>query len=191
MPQRSWIQQSTTHHTKNQGNHRPAEEQQSADANTEMNQMLKLSDMDYRAAITRVLPQQFEDPWDTWKKIQKIRNERYKMMPRGNFGTKRKKRSNNWDLKITGWAWRWIGDNKGRELWTLKRSIESKKNQSEPKRENRMKKKKGKKQTLSWPVEDSNTSHWNLRKRGQKSEAERFKEMMADNSSNLAKGVNL
>ena len=70
---------------------------------------------------------------------------------------KEKKRSNDWDLKITGWARRWIGDNKGRELWTLKRSIESKKDQPEPKRENRMEKKKTSKKTDSWSVEGSNT----------------------------------
>ena len=55
------------HHSSYQGsgNHRLKEKQQSTDANTEMNQMLKLSDTDHRAAITKVLPQQFEDPGDT------------------------------------------------------------------------------------------------------------------------------
>ena len=47
--------QGTCYHTKNQENNNLNEKRQSIDANTEMTQILELTDKDFKATITKVV----------------------------------------------------------------------------------------------------------------------------------------
>lgn len=80
---RMWLK--IAHYTKNKDNHNFGEKEQWNDANTEMNQMLGLSDKDFKEAIIKMLQSQLEPLEKKWIERSEQRNRSCKRKQNRNY----------------------------------------------------------------------------------------------------------